>query len=139
MYDLLLTQNTTFIIGQVAWVLGKLMQGIFFVLDKIASLYGGTPNIGVAIIIFTVVIYLLMLPLTYKQQKFSKMSAIMNPEIQAIQAKYKGTKDPDQMQAMQQETNAVYAKYGVSPSGSCLQLASSSPNPKTGPVTVCSA
>ena len=123
MYDLLLTQNTTFIIGQVAWVLGKLMQGIFFVLDKIASLYGGTPNIGVAIIIFTVVIYLLMLPLTYKQQKFSKMSAIMNPEIQAIQAKYKGTKDPDQMQAMQQETNAVYAKYGVSPSGSCLQLA----------------
>jgi YidC/Oxa1 family membrane protein insertase len=99
------------------------MQGIFFVLDKIASLYGGTPNIGVAIIIFTVVIYLLMLPLTYKQQKFSKMSAIMNPEIQAIQAKYKGTKDPDQMQAMQQETNAVYAKYGVSPSGSCLQLA----------------
>ncbi len=123
MYDLLLTQNTSFIIGQVAWVLGKLMQGIFFVLDKIASLYGGTPNIGVAIIIFTVVIYLLMLPLTYKQQKFSKMSAIMNPEIQAIQAKYKGTKDPDQMQAMQQETNAVYAKYGVSPSGSCLQLA----------------
>ena len=123
MYDLLLTQNTTFIIGQVAWVLGKLMQGIFFVLDKIASLYGGTPNIGVAIIIFTVVIYLLMLPLTYKQQKFSTMSAIMNPEIQAIQAKYKGTKDPDKMQAMQQETNAVYAKYGVSPSGSCLQLA----------------
>ncbi|MBR5067011.1 MAG: YidC/Oxa1 family membrane protein insertase [Lachnospiraceae bacterium] len=122
MYDILLTQNKTIIIGQVAWVLGKLMDGIFFVLDKIASLYGGTANIGVAIIIFTVIIYLLMLPLTIKQQKFSKMSAIMNPEIQAIQAKYKGTKDPDQMQMMQQETNAVYAKYGVSPSGSCVQL-----------------
>ena len=122
MYDLLLTQNSTFIIGQVAWVLGKLMNGIFFVLDKIASLYGGTANIGVAIIIFTVIIYLLMLPLTIKQQKFSKMSAIMNPEIQAIQNKYKATKDPDLMQQMQQETSAVYAKYGVSPSGSCLQL-----------------
>ena len=122
MYELLLTKNTTFIIGQVAWVLGKLMEGIFFVLDKIASLYGGTANIGVAIIIFTVIIYLLMLPLTIKQQKFSKMSAIMNPEIQAIQAKYKGTKDPDLMQQMQQETSAVYAKYGVSPSGSCVQL-----------------
>ncbi|MCR4648907.1 MAG: YidC/Oxa1 family membrane protein insertase [Lachnospiraceae bacterium] len=122
MYELLLTKNTTFIIGQVAWVLGKLMEGIFFVLDKIASLYGGTPNIGVAIIIFTVIIYLLMLPLTIKQQKFSKMSAIMNPEIQAIQAKYKGVKDPDLMQQMQQETSAVYAKYGVSPSGSCVQL-----------------
>ena len=122
MYDLLLTKNTTFIIGQVAWVLGKLMQGIFFILDKIAALWGGTANIGVAIIIFTVIIYLLMLPLTIKQQKFSKMSAIMNPEIQAIQAKYKGTKDPDLMQQMQQETSAVYAKYGVSPSGSCVQL-----------------
>ena len=122
MYDLLLTQNSTFIIGQVAWVLGKLMNGIFFVLDKISSLWGGSANIGVAIIIFTVIIYLLMLPLTIKQQKFSKMSAIMNPEIQAIQAKYKGTKDPELMQQMQQETNAVYAKYGVSPSGSCIQL-----------------
>ena len=122
MYELLLTKNGTFIIGQVAWVLGKLMEGIFFVLDKIASLWGGTANIGVAIIIFTVIIYLLMLPLTIKQQKFSKMSAIMNPEIQAIQAKYKGTKDPDLMQQMQQETSAVYAKYGVSPSGSCVQL-----------------
>ncbi len=122
MFDLILTQNSTFIIGQVAWVLGKLMNGIVFVLDKIASLWGGTANLGVAIIIFTVIIYLLMLPLTIKQQKFSKMSAIMNPEIQAIQAKYKGTKDPDLMQQMQQETNAVYAKYGVSPTGSCVQL-----------------
>ena len=122
MYELLLTKNGTFIIGQVAWVLGKLMEGIFFVLDKIAALWGGTANIGVAIIIFTIIIYLLMLPLTIKQQKFSKMSAIMNPEIQAIQAKYKGTKDPDLMQQMQQETSAVYAKYGVSPSGSCVQL-----------------
>ena len=122
MFDLILTQNSTFIIGQVAWVLGKLMNGIVFVLDKIAGLYGGTANLGIAIIVFTVIIYLLMLPLTIKQQKFSKMSAIMNPEIQAIQAKYKGTKDPDLMQQMQQETNAVYAKYGVSPTGSCVQL-----------------
>lgn len=122
MYDILLTKNSSIIIGPVAWVLGKLMEGIFFILDKIASLWGGTPNIGVAIIIFTVLVNLLLLPLTIKQQKFSKMSAKMNPEIQAIQAKYKNTKDPDLMQQMQQETNAVYAKYGVSPTGSCLQL-----------------
>ncbi len=122
MYALLLTKNSFPIIGQVAWILGKMMEGIFFILDKIASLYGGTPNIGVAIIIFTFIVYLLMLPLTYKQQKFSKLSAKMNPEIQAIQAKYKGSKDPDSAQAMTQETNAVYAKYGVSPMGSCGQL-----------------
>ena len=117
MLELLLTQNSTFIIGPVAKVLGFLMQGIFWLLDKI-----GIPNIGLAIIIFTVVIYLCLLPLTIKQQKFSKMSAIMNPEITAIQNKYKGKNDQDSMMKMQEETKAVYAKYGVSPSGSCLQL-----------------
>ena len=63
-----------------------------------------------------------MLPLTIKQQKFSKLSAKMNPEIQAIQKKYKDRKDNQSMMAMNEETQAVYAKYGVSPTGSCLQL-----------------
>lgn len=62
------------------------------------------------------------MPLTVKQQRFSKLSARMNPEIQAIQAKYKGKQDQASMMAMNQETKAVYAKYGVSPSGSCVQL-----------------
>lgn len=117
MLDLVLTQNSFFIIGPVAKLLGFIMQGIFFLLDKI-----GIPNIGLAIIIFTIVIYLCLLPLTIKQQKFSKFSAIMNPELTAIQNKYKGKNDQDSMMKMQEETKAVYAKYGVSPSGSCLQL-----------------
>ena len=117
MLELLLTQNSTFIIGPIAKLLGFIMQGIFWLLDKV-----GIQNIGLAIIIFTLVIYLCLMPLTIKQQKFSKMSAIMNPELQAIQAKYKGAKDQDSMMKMQEETKAVYAKYGVSPSGSCLQL-----------------
>ena len=112
-----LTQATIPIIGQVAWVLGKIMEGIFTVLDFI-----GIPNIGLSIILFTIVVYLLMMPLTIKQQKFSKLSAKMNPEIQAIQAKYKGKSDNDSMMAQNQEVQAVYAKYGVSPTGSCVQL-----------------
>ncbi len=82
----------------------------------------GIQNIGLCIILFTVIIYLLMLPLTIKQQKFSKLSAKMNPEIQQIQKKYKNKKDNESMMAMNEETQAVYAKYGVSPTGSCLQL-----------------
>lgn len=117
MSGILLTQNSTFIIGPVSKLLGFIMEGIFWVLDKL-----GIPNIGLAIILFTIVIYLLLMPLTIKQQKFSKLSAKMNPELQAIQAKYKNKKDNDSMMAMNQETQAVYAKYGVSPSGSCLQL-----------------
>ena len=105
MTGLLLTQNSTFIIGPVAKLLGLIMEGIFWVLDKLSI-----PNIGLAIILFTIVIYLLMLPLTIKQQKFSKFSAKMNPELQAIQAKYKGKNDNDSMMKMQQETQAVYAK-----------------------------
>lgn len=117
MNAILLTQNKTFIIGQVAWVLGKIMEGIFTVIDWI-----GIPNIGLAIILFTIVVNLLMMPLTVKQQKFSKLSAKMNPEIQAIQAKYKDKKDNDSMMAQNQEVQAIYAKYGVSPTGSCVQL-----------------
>ena len=63
-----------------------------------------------------------MMPLTIKQQKFSKLSAKMNPELQAIQARYKNKKDNESMMKMNAETQAVYAKYGVSPTGSCLQL-----------------
>ena len=117
MSGILLTQDDGFIIGPISKILGYIMEGIFFCLDKI-----GIPNIGLAIILFTIVIYLLLMPLTIKQQKFSKLSAKMNPELQAIQAKYKNKKDNDSMMKMNQETQAVYAKYGVSPTGSCVQL-----------------
>lgn len=117
MTGIVLTQYDGLIIGPVAKILGYLMEGIFFFLDLI-----GIPNVGLSIILFTIVIYLLLMPLTIKQQKFSKLQVRMNPEIQAIQAKYKGKQDQASMLALNQETKAVYAKYGVSPSGSCLQL-----------------
>ena len=114
---ILLTQDDGAILGPISKLLGFLMEGIFNVLDLI-----GIPNIGLSIIIFTIVIYLLLMPFTVKQQKFSKLSAKMQPEIQAIQKKYKNKKDNDSVMAMNQETQAVYAKYGVSPTGSCVQL-----------------
>lgn len=114
---MLLTQNSTPIFKYVVKLLGLIMNGIFEFLNLI-----GIPNIGLSIILFTIIIYLLLMPLTIKQQRFSKLSAKMNPEIQAIQAKYKGKQDQASMMAMNQETKAVYAKYGVSPSGSCVQL-----------------
>ena len=115
---MLLTQNDGFILGPISKILGFLMDKIFELLNLI-----GIPNTGLAIILFTIVIYLLLLPLTIKQQKFSKLSAKMSPEIQAIQNKYKDKKnDQAAMMAMNTETQAVYAKYGVSPTGTCLPL-----------------
>lgn len=117
MSNILLTQYQGKIIGPVARVLGYLMEGIFIVLDKI-----GIHNSGLSIILFTLLIYLCLTPLTFKQQKFSKLQAKMSPEIQAIQAKYKNKKDNESVMAMNQETKAVYAKYGVTGYGSCVQL-----------------
>jgi YidC/Oxa1 family membrane protein insertase len=111
-----LTQQSGFL-KPIAIILGYLMDGIFVLLDKM-----GIPNIGLSIILFTIVIYGCMTPLTIKQQKFSKLSAKMNPELQEIQKKYKNKKDNESMMAMNEETRAVYDKYGVSPTGSCLQL-----------------
>ena len=115
---ILATKSGTPIIGQVAIVMGWIMNGIYKVLDMV-----GIQNLGLCIIIFSILIYLFMTPLQIKQQKFSKLSAIMQPEIQKIQKKYQGKKDQDSMMKMQEETQAVYQKYGVSATGSCVQLA----------------
>lgn len=117
MQGILLTQDDGAILGPIAKLLGVIMDAIFNLLDLI-----GIPNIGLSIILFTIVVNLLMLPMTVKQQKFSKLSAKMNPEIKAVQKKYEGKKDQASMMRQQEETQAIYDKYGVSPTGSCLQL-----------------
>ena len=106
------------IIHQIAWLLGKLMNAIYNIMDGVF----GVQNIGVCIIIFTIIIYTLMIPLTVKQQKWSKMSAVMNPEIQKIQKKYANKKDQASMLKQQEEMQIVYEKYGVSPTGGCLPM-----------------
>lgn len=114
----LLTQNSGTILGPIAKVLGWIFNGLFEFTSQFGIL-----NVGLSIIIFTVVIKLFMLPLTVKQMKFSKLSNLMNPEIKAIQKKYEGkTSDTNAAMKMNEETKAVYEKYGVSPTGGCLQM-----------------
>ena len=117
MSEMLLTAYDGAILGPIAKVLGWLMNGTYTLMQMI-----GLDNVGLSIIIFTIIIYTLMFPLTYKQQKFSKMSQKMQPELQAINKKYQGKKDQASMIAMQEETQAIYQKYGVSMMGSCLQM-----------------
>ena len=112
-----LTKSTTCIIGPIAELIGIIMNGIFVVLSKI-----GLPNVGLSIIFMTILIYMLMLPLTIRQQKFSKLQRKMQPELQKIQKKYQGRKDSASVAAQQEEMKQVYDKYGVSASGSCVQL-----------------
>ncbi len=112
-----LTKSSMPIIGWVAEILGLIMNGIYFVISKI-----GMPNVSVAIIIFTIILLVAMTPLQIKQQRFSKLNNIMQPELKKIQKKYAGKKDQVSQQKMMDETNAVYSKYGVSATGSCVQM-----------------
>ena len=116
--NIVMTKVSMPIIGWVSEILGWMINVIYSGLELI-----GITNIGLSIILFTLVVYLLMTPLQIKQQKFSKLNAVMQPEIQKIQKKYQGKKDQDSMMKMQEETQAVYQKYGVSATGSCVQLA----------------
>ena len=103
------------------WIFGKILYGIDWVLSG-----GGNPdgfhNTGMCIIFLTIVVYILMYPLNSKSQKSSRMMGKIQPEIKAIQKKYKGKRDQASQMKMNEETQALYAKYGISMFGGCLPL-----------------
>ncbi len=114
---LVLTKTGGMILGPVSQILGWIMDLLFRFTSSMGIL-----NIGLCIILFTLVVKVLMFPLTIKQQKSSKLMSVMQPELQAIQNKYKGKTDNESMMKMNVETKAVYEKYGTSMTGGCLQL-----------------
>ncbi len=118
MTDIILTAYDGAILGPIAKLLGFIMNAVYSFMVNVL----GIGNISIAIIVFTIVIYLCLFPVTYKQQKYSKLTQKMQPELKKIQKKYQGKKDAVSMQAMQDETSAVYEKYGVSPTGSCIYM-----------------
>ncbi len=105
------------LLGPIATVLGWIMNAIY----EFFHLFG-IQNIALSIIFFTFIVRTLMLPLTIKQQKFTKLSSRMNPELQKIQAKYKGKKDEVSLRKQQEESQALYQKYGANPTSGCLPL-----------------
>lgn len=104
------------ILGPFAWLFGKLLD---FIYNLLAG-DNGIANLGFCIIIFTVIVKIILLPLTIKQQKSTKINAIIQPELLKIQKKYKNKKDQESMLKQQQEIQAVYDKYGTSMTGGCL-------------------
>lgn len=106
------------VIKQIITFFGWILGYIFKFFDMI-----GIGNIGLVIIVFTLLVKFVLLPLTIKQQKSAKLNSFMQPEIRAIQNKYKGKNDSISMQAQQMEIKAVYSKYGTSQTGGCLQTA----------------
>ena len=112
-----LTQYNGAIVGPIARVLAYIMNGIYAVFSAI-----GIENAAICILLFTFIMRALMMPMYYKQQKVGKLTSRMTPELQEISKKYKGKRDAESQRRMQQETQAVYEKYGSNPLSGCLPV-----------------
>ena len=90
-----------------------------FVLESLHSLtdLAGVGSYGLAIILLTVIIKMILYPLTVKQVKSMKAMQELSPKMKKIQEKYK-----DNPQVMQQKVGALYKEAGVNPLAGCLPL-----------------
>lgn len=92
---------------------GQILQGVSSVIDFFAQHIGG--SYGIALLIVTVLVRLLVLPLMVKQIRTSKMMQAVQPEIQKIRAKHKGDN-----RKIQEEMMKLYQTHGVNPMAGCL-------------------
>lgn len=82
---------------------------------------------GLSIVGLVIVIRILLIPLFFRQIKASRGMQLIQPEMQAIQKKYKGKTDPASREAMSRETMELYRKHNTNPFASCLPLLLQSP------------
>jgi YidC/Oxa1 family membrane protein insertase len=99
-------------IGSIASVM---LKGIVFI-------HGIFPNWGWALVIFTILIKIILFPLTYASSVSMAKMQTLQPKIKAIKKKYKNLKDPDQRRKMNEETMALYRSEKVNPAGGCLPM-----------------
>lgn len=88
-----------------------------FVLWSFKLLHSFIPNYGLVIIIFSILIKILLFPLTKKSYQSMKQMQIMQPVIQEMNEKYKD--DPKKKQA---EMMKIYKDYGINPLGGCIPM-----------------
>ena len=110
-----LTQSGGFIIKPISRLLGAILSLLYRGLNAI-----GVESIGIAIILFTLIVRLIIFPLMYKQNKSSKISSMIQPEINKATKKYRGKTDQQSMMEMQRITKEIQSKYGVSMTSGCL-------------------
>jgi len=79
-------------------------------------------NWALAIAGLVVVVRILLIPLFVKQIQSSRRMQLIQPELQKIQKKYKGKKDPESQQAMTAETMDLYKRTGTNPFSSCMPI-----------------
>lgn len=110
----------------ILWPLKVAVAWVMVYIHKFLVLIGMPDGPGVAwvlsIVGLTIVVRLLIMPLFVKQIRASRGMQLMQPELQALQAKYKGKKDPESQRRQQEEMMALYRKHGTNPMSSCLPI-----------------
>ena len=101
------------------WLMEPARKGLLWTLNLFHGIFR---NYGIAIILLTLLIRILFWPLTHKSTESMRRMQELQPEIKAIQAKYKGRKDQASAQKMQAETMALYKEKKVNPMGGCLPM-----------------
>jgi YidC/Oxa1 family membrane protein insertase len=99
--------------GIFGWVNKIFIQPVFDFLRQWGVSY------GLIIFLVTLVVKIVITPLTYKNYKSSAKMKVLKPEIERINEKYPGT---DQLMKRQQETQALYRSTGVNPLAGCLPM-----------------
>jgi len=94
----------------------KLLADFLTILYKL-TVSVGIPNYGLAIIIFTVIVRVLMFPLSLRQSKMTKSMQLIQPKMQQLQQQYKNSPE-----ILNREIAALYKKYNANPVSGCLPM-----------------
>ena len=95
----------------------KIQALVDFVVHVLNAIYSVVGNYGIAIIIVTILMRIIVFPLTLKQEKSMKKMRELQPELEKIKEKYK-----DDPQEYQRKTAELYRESGVNPLGGCLPI-----------------
>lgn len=96
----------------VAWIFTPIFQALFMLMALLYSIFG---NIGIAIIVLTILLRLLLVPVFRKQIVSQRRMQILQPELRAIQLKYKGNRTK-----ISEEQMRLYRERGINPAAGCL-------------------
>jgi YidC/Oxa1 family membrane protein insertase len=111
----------------IQWVVAWTMYGSHQILTALGMDDGPGLAWVLSIVMLTIAIRIVLIPLFFRQIRASRGMQIMQPELQAIQKKYKGKTDPSSREAMGRETMELYRKHGTNPFASCLPVLLQSP------------
>lgn len=115
---LLATRTPGKIVGPIAAVLGMFYNVIFNLIFSIIQ----SGSLGIAIILFTIIVKMILMPLTYKQQKSMYKMQKLQPQIKKIQDKYKDRQDRESQQRMAFEVQEFQKENGIGMLSGCLPM-----------------